>query len=61
MKLFRKKISKFLNRQSIIGNVSSANSFFCRNLNFERVPKPFDLIRISTDRYNCSYVLEQGF
>ncbi|EMJ80289.1 hypothetical protein LEP1GSC016_1764 [Leptospira borgpetersenii serovar Hardjo-bovis str. Sponselee] len=25
----------------------------------ERVPKPFDLIRISVDRYNCSYVLGQ--
>ncbi|EMF81131.1 hypothetical protein LEP1GSC188_3589 [Leptospira weilii serovar Topaz str. LT2116] len=27
----------------------------------ERVPDPLDLIRISADRYNYSYVLEQIF
>ncbi|WP_228484337.1 hypothetical protein [Leptospira borgpetersenii] len=26
----------------------------------ERVPKPFDLIRILADRCNCSYVLGQA-
>ncbi|AMX59173.1 hypothetical protein IQB76_01915 [Leptospira borgpetersenii serovar Hardjo-bovis] len=32
---------------------------FQRSVYLERVPKPFDLIRISVDRCNCSYVLGQ--
>ncbi|EMJ66784.1 hypothetical protein LEP1GSC051_0260 [Leptospira sp. P2653] len=29
--------------------------------NFESAPKPFDLIRISADRWNCSYVSDGLF